>query len=36
VPPVQSASALVNGVGPEPGHWSHAEPSPNGHEPVLD
>jgi hypothetical protein len=25
----------VSGVGPEPGHWAHAEPSPNGHEPVF-
>jgi hypothetical protein len=20
----------VSGVGPEPGHWAHAEPAPNG------
>jgi hypothetical protein len=25
----------VPGVGPQPGHWAHAEPSPPGHEPVI-
>jgi hypothetical protein len=25
----------VPGVGPEPGHWAHAEPAPHGHAPVL-
>ena len=25
----------VSGVGPEPGHWAHAEPAPD-HEPVLE
>jgi hypothetical protein len=25
----------VPGVGPEPGHWAHAEPSPQGHDPVV-
>jgi hypothetical protein len=25
----------VNSVGLEPGYWAHAEPAPNGHEPVL-
>jgi hypothetical protein len=24
----------VSGVGPEPGHWAHAEPAP-GHDPVI-
>jgi hypothetical protein len=25
----------VPGVGPEPGHWAHAEPAPPDHSPVL-
>jgi hypothetical protein len=25
----------VPGVGPEPGHWAHAEPAPTGHEPEI-
>jgi hypothetical protein len=25
----------VPGVGPEPGHWAHAEPASAGHPPVL-
>jgi hypothetical protein len=25
----------VPGVGPEPGHWAHAEPAPPGHPPVV-
>ena len=25
----------VEGVGPEPGHWAHAEPAPEGHSPML-
>jgi hypothetical protein len=25
----------VPGVGSEPGHWAHAEPAPNDHDPVL-